>query len=90
MMSSRLGLGSMLGGPPAEQPQGYPAPWDLPDVSDSELDLVKPSSGGRKSSSASRGSKKPSSSPKKMPRREAEDEDASTDDGDYMMTGGLH
>ena len=84
-------LGDMLS--PAKRPRGYPSPWDLPDVSDSELDsereLVKPSS--RRRSAASRGStsRKPSS-PKKMPPRETEDEDASDNDGDFMMAGGLH
>jgi hypothetical protein len=53
----------------------------------------KPSS-SRKTSSLT---KKPSSpmkkpaSPRKIPQRETEDEDASTDeDGDYVMSGGLH
>jgi hypothetical protein len=108
-----------------QQPKGCPSPWDLPEVSEEELEteMAIQRVDGENSAAITRGSKRPASprktssptkkpsssrktssltkkpsspmkkpaSPRKIPQRETEDEDASTDeDGDYVMSGGLH
>lgn len=88
-------LGGMLSGSPAKQQSPYPSPWDLPDVNDSEVEVETEVQGlsGQAASSASRGAskKKKKVSPRKIPQQDSEDEGFSDDDnGDYMMTGGLH
>jgi hypothetical protein len=89
-------VGGILRSAPAKQPRGYPSPWDLPQVSEQEVEdemaihLVQSydTAGSRGYSNKPASPRKPSSPRKKIPRRG--DEDTSTDDSDYMMTGGLH
>lgn len=63
-------IGGYLVGSTAKQPKGYPSPWDLPEVSDGEVQNEMAVQ--REDGAATRGSKKPasprkSSSPTKKP-----------------------
>lgn len=102
-------INDRLYGSPAKQPNGYPSPWDLPEVTKKEVeqavggkrrapsqridaDLGSRPSSPRKPSSPNKPSspRKKSVSPRKIPQREVEDEDVTDEDGDYVMSGGLH
>jgi hypothetical protein len=103
-------INDRLYGSPAKQPNGYPSPWDLPEVTKQEVeqavgikrrapsqridaDLGSRPSSPKKPSSPNKPSSSPRKkpvSPRKIPQWEVEDEDVTDEDGDYVMSGGLH